>query len=186
MVHEVIDNLITSENGVYVDGTVGSGGHSEAIAEKIGLQGQLICLDRDPAAIRLSKKRLHTFGKKVTLVVNTEDIRYVACFLSDGTSIGLLAADEPWLRQRHSLRTRQAIMKLIKAGQLPRETYNPIGDHLIYLKKRAAQSRRDRNKLLKQAREAGPSQRHARLTHRPSQPNVGGRGWVSITNVHTQ
>jgi len=68
MVHEVIDNLIPSEEGVYVDGTVGSGGHSEAIARKIGFRGRLICLDRDPAAIRLSKERLHSFGQKVILV----------------------------------------------------------------------------------------------------------------------
>jgi len=154
-------------------------------SEKLGRRPYVIFMGSTYTSPTLNTM-IEQIGKKVTLVVNTEDIRYVACFLSDGTSIGLLAADEPWLRQRHSLRTRQAIMKLIKAGQLPRETYNPIGDHLIYLKKRAAQSRRDRNKLLKQAREAGPSQRHARLTHRPSQPNVGGRGWVSITNVHTQ
>jgi len=68
MVHEVIDNLITSEQGVYVDGTVGSGGHSAAIAQKIGLRGRLICLDRDPAAIRLSEERLQPFGRKVILI----------------------------------------------------------------------------------------------------------------------
>ena len=68
MVHEVIDNLIPSEKGLYVDGTVGSGGHSEAIAQKIGFRGRLICLDRDPAAIRLSKERLRPFGQKVILV----------------------------------------------------------------------------------------------------------------------
>jgi 16S rRNA (cytosine1402-N4)-methyltransferase len=68
MVHEVIANLNPSENGVYVDGTVGSGGHSEAIAQKIGSRGHLICLDRDPAAIRLSKERLQPFGRKVILI----------------------------------------------------------------------------------------------------------------------
>jgi 16S rRNA (cytosine1402-N4)-methyltransferase len=68
MVNEVIDHLLTSPHGVYVDGTVGSGGHSEAMAEKIGLRGRLICLDRDPAAIRLSEKRSRSWNKKVTVI----------------------------------------------------------------------------------------------------------------------
>jgi transposase InsO family protein len=152
--------------------------------EKLGRRPYVIFM-----GARYSSPTLNTMieyiGKKVTLVVNTEDIRYIACFLADGTSIGLLAADAPWLRQRHSLRTRQAIMKLIKAGQLPRETYNPIGDHLHYLKKRASLTRRDRNKLLKQSREAGPMAKHQRLNHPLTQAPAGNGGWISITDAHT-
>lgn len=67
MVPEVIRSLVTDPEGIYVDGTVGSGGHSEAIAGKITGKGRLICLDRDPAGISLSRKRLAAFGDGVSL-----------------------------------------------------------------------------------------------------------------------
>ena len=67
MVQEVLNTLL-SGGGVYVDGTVGSGGHSEAIAQKMGQGRRLICLDRDPGAIRLARNRLKPFGKKVTVI----------------------------------------------------------------------------------------------------------------------
>ena len=68
MVGEVIEALINNPDGIYVDGTVGSGGHSEAIGERISSQGRLICLDRDPEAIRLSGERLRRLGGRVTLI----------------------------------------------------------------------------------------------------------------------
>lgn len=68
MVHEVIGSLVTDLEGVYVDGTVGSGGHSEAIAGKISGTGRLICLDRDPEAVALSKERLAFLGGRVALI----------------------------------------------------------------------------------------------------------------------
>ena len=60
---EVVRTLITEPEGIYVDGTVGSGGHSEAIGEKIEAKGRLICLDRDTEAIRISKGRLTPHGE---------------------------------------------------------------------------------------------------------------------------
>lgn len=51
-----------------MDGTVGNGGHSEAIAQRLGPGGRLICLDRDAEAVRLSKERLSGFGEKVTVL----------------------------------------------------------------------------------------------------------------------
>lgn len=68
LVHEVVEGLSIIPHGVYVDGTVGSGGHSRAIAERLGAGGQLICLDRDPDAIRLSKLRLDFLGDRLSLV----------------------------------------------------------------------------------------------------------------------
>lgn len=58
MVNEVLKNLITSREGIYVDGTTGSGGHSEAIAKILSPDGRLICLDRDSDAIEIAEKRL--------------------------------------------------------------------------------------------------------------------------------
>ena len=60
--------LITEPEGIYVDGTVGSGGHSEAIGKKIKAGGRLICLDRDSEAIRISGERLSHLGGKVILI----------------------------------------------------------------------------------------------------------------------
>jgi 16S rRNA (cytosine1402-N4)-methyltransferase len=68
MVHEVIEDLITLRDGVYVDGTVGNGGHSEAILRGLGEEGRLIGLDRDPEAIRVAGERLAPFGEKIRLV----------------------------------------------------------------------------------------------------------------------
>ena len=68
MVHEVIEDLITFPNGIYVDGTVGSGGHSEAILRDLEGEGSLIGLDRDPEAIRVAGERLSPFGEKIRLV----------------------------------------------------------------------------------------------------------------------
>ena len=68
MVREVLQDLITAPGGVYVDGTVGSGGHSEAIGRTIQGKGRLLCLDRDPEAIRISRERLSFLGERVRFV----------------------------------------------------------------------------------------------------------------------
>lgn len=68
MVHEVLEALLTDPEGVYLDGTVGSGGHSEAIGKRIRPGGRLICLDRDPEAVRLSEERLRPFGEMITVM----------------------------------------------------------------------------------------------------------------------
>jgi 16S rRNA (cytosine1402-N4)-methyltransferase len=64
MVNEVVKLLITRKDGVYVDGTTGTGGHSEAILKGLDQNGRLICLDRDPDAIEITRKRLDSGGYK--------------------------------------------------------------------------------------------------------------------------
>ena len=54
----VLDGLRIKENGVYVDGTFGRGGHSSAILERLGEAGRLIAIDRDPQAISSAPKAL--------------------------------------------------------------------------------------------------------------------------------
>jgi len=68
MVREVLKDLITAPDGVYIDGTVGSGGHSEAIGRVIRGRGRLLCLDRDPEAIRISRERLSFLGERVQFI----------------------------------------------------------------------------------------------------------------------
>jgi 16S rRNA (cytosine1402-N4)-methyltransferase len=68
LVHEVIRFLVTTHEGIYVDGTAGTGGHSEAILKEVWGNGQLICIDRDSKAIEVSRERLVPLGKNITLV----------------------------------------------------------------------------------------------------------------------
>jgi 16S rRNA (cytosine1402-N4)-methyltransferase len=67
MVDEVIKYLITDLDGVYVDGTVGTGGHGLEICKRIAPKGELVCLDIDRSSIRLAKERLSPFEERVTI-----------------------------------------------------------------------------------------------------------------------
>jgi len=68
MLREVVAMWLTSPAGVYVDGTVGMGGHSEAVCRSLSPRGLLIGLDKDEVALRMSRQRLSPFGKRVHLV----------------------------------------------------------------------------------------------------------------------
>jgi 16S rRNA (cytosine1402-N4)-methyltransferase len=65
LVDEVVGHLVADPHGAYVDGTAGSGGHSLAIGKVLTERGRLICLDRDPDAVRICRKRLAPLGKRV-------------------------------------------------------------------------------------------------------------------------
>jgi 16S rRNA (cytosine1402-N4)-methyltransferase len=67
MVREVIDYLNCSPNKTYVDGTLGGGGHAQAILETVGPEGYLIGIDRDPDAIAYAGKSLHRFRRNVQI-----------------------------------------------------------------------------------------------------------------------
>ena len=67
MLGEVLEWLRVKADGVYIDATLGAGGHSAAIAEKL-TSGRLISLDRDAQALGLARERLKIFGAKVSLV----------------------------------------------------------------------------------------------------------------------
>src|SRR5579859_3503494 len=53
---EAIEALAICPDGTYLDGTFGRGGHSRAILERLGPQGRLVALDRDPEAERAAKE----------------------------------------------------------------------------------------------------------------------------------
>src|SRR3989475_260118 len=67
LLEEVLEWLRIRPDGTYIDATLGAGGHSEAIAEKL-TSGRLISLDRDAQALELARQRLKIFGSKVTVV----------------------------------------------------------------------------------------------------------------------
>lgn len=51
LLNEAVDGLALKPNGIYIDGTFGRGGHSRLILSKLGANGRLIAIDRDPRAI---------------------------------------------------------------------------------------------------------------------------------------
>jgi 16S rRNA (cytosine1402-N4)-methyltransferase len=67
LLNECINGLNIKENGIYVDGTLGGGGHSYKIAEKL-TSGKLIGIDQDINAIEAAGKKLEQFKDKITLV----------------------------------------------------------------------------------------------------------------------
>lgn len=67
LLNECIDNLNIKPEGIYLDGTLGLGGHSYEIASRL-TTGRLVGIDRDETAIERAGKRLATFGDRVTLV----------------------------------------------------------------------------------------------------------------------
>lgn len=68
LLEETIENLNIKEDGIYLDGTLGGGGHSFAIASRLASKGRLIGIDQDAAAIEAAGKRLAEFGDKVTII----------------------------------------------------------------------------------------------------------------------
>lgn len=70
LLDETIENLAIKPDGIYVDGTLGGGGHSYEIAKRLSDKGRLIGIDQDADAIAAATKRLETFKDKVTIVRN--------------------------------------------------------------------------------------------------------------------
>lgn len=65
MLNEVINGLRINPAGIYLDCTVGGGGHSFEIARRLNSEGCLVAMDRDPDAIKAGKKRLASFPQVV-------------------------------------------------------------------------------------------------------------------------
>lgn len=68
LVHDVVKYLVYNPDGTYVDGTVGPGGHSQAVGKHLSGKGRLVCLDLDPDAVRTSKKRMAFLGNNVRIM----------------------------------------------------------------------------------------------------------------------
>ena len=68
LLEECIEYLRIRPDGIYVDGTLGGGGHSYEICRRLSDKGRLIGIDQDAAAIGAAGKRLEEFAGKVTIV----------------------------------------------------------------------------------------------------------------------
>ena len=68
LLDETIEGLAIKPDGIYVDGTLGGGGHSYQICRNLSKQGRLIGIDQDDAAIEAATARLQEFADRVTVV----------------------------------------------------------------------------------------------------------------------
>ncbi len=68
LLHEVLELLFTSPTGTYVDATLGGGGHTEALVQKLQGTGRLVAVDADVDALAFSRNRLARHGDRVHLV----------------------------------------------------------------------------------------------------------------------
>lgn len=71
LLNETIELLNVRPDGVYVDLTTGGGGHSLAIAERLGKGGRLICFDRDADALEAAQARLKDYAGRTVFVRRT-------------------------------------------------------------------------------------------------------------------
>lgn len=79
LLDEVIAALAPKPNGLYIDATLGDGGHSEAIFEHSKPNGRLLGIDQDKSQLRIASERLAQYGDRATLVCSRfSDLEAVA------------------------------------------------------------------------------------------------------------
>jgi 16S rRNA (cytosine1402-N4)-methyltransferase len=89
MAREVMDLLRPERGGIYLDGTLGGGGHAEALLER-GTEARLIGIDRDPDALAEASARLRRFGDRFRPVRSNFADAVDSAGIEDGTLDGVL------------------------------------------------------------------------------------------------
>lgn len=92
LLEETIDSLAIKPDGIYVDGTLGGGGHAFEVCRRLGDKGRLVGIDQDAAAIGAASERLAQFQDKVTVV--RSNYENIAAVLAD---LGIEKADGIYL-----------------------------------------------------------------------------------------
>lgn len=87
LLEESIDGIFSDPAGIYVDCTLGGGGHSAGLAARLAPAGRLIGIDQDPAAVQAGKQRLATASCRVSIV--QENFQSLGLVL-DSLEIGLV------------------------------------------------------------------------------------------------
>lgn len=80
LLQEVLQYLIRDKKGIYVDCTVGEGGHSEAILSNLSAKGRLIGIDKDGEQLEAAQERLKKYGDRCSLF--KEDFRNLTNILN--------------------------------------------------------------------------------------------------------
>lgn len=81
LLEETVDSLAIRPDGIYVDGTLGGGGHAYEVCSRLSDEGRLIGIDQDADAIQAASERLKVFRNKVTIV--RSNYANIAAVLSD-------------------------------------------------------------------------------------------------------
>lgn len=91
LLRETVDALRVKENGIYVDCTGGGGGHSAEILSRLGKDGRLIVLDRDPEAIAVLHERFDGDGRVTVVHSEFSALREALDSLGIGLVDGIVA-----------------------------------------------------------------------------------------------
>ena len=94
LLNETIENLNIKPDGIYVDGTLGGGGHAYQVASRLSEKGRLIGIDQDADAIAAAGERLKEFGDKITIIRSNyanmkEELHRIGVEKVDGIVLGL-------------------------------------------------------------------------------------------------
>lgn len=91
LLKETMEYLNLKPEGIYIDGTLGGGGHTYEICKRISDQARVIGIDQDEDAIKAAKDRLKEFGNKITIVQsNYSEIQSVMTQLNIEKADGIL------------------------------------------------------------------------------------------------
>ncbi len=91
LLHEAVDMLVTDPEGIYVDGTVGGGGHAYEICKRLEGRGRLIGIDRDADAVGAAEKRLASFRDRTAIYqTNFSEMPFLLDELGLGQVDGIL------------------------------------------------------------------------------------------------
>lgn len=90
LLNECIECLNIKEGGVYVDGTLGGGGHSSCVLKRLNNTGKLIGIDRDSEALAHTSKRLKEYSNVIYVKDNHENIKNILVDLGIDAVDGIL------------------------------------------------------------------------------------------------
>ena len=95
LLQEVLEGLCIKPDGIYIDGTLGGGGHSREIAARLTEGGRLIGIDQDEDALAAARERLAPFSERVIFVHDNyenmeSDLRGLAAEKTDGSRSSLI------------------------------------------------------------------------------------------------
>ena len=94
LLNETIEHLNIKPDGIYVDGTLGGGGHSYQIASRLSEKGRLIGIDQDADAIAAASERLAEFKDRITIIRSNyanmrEELHHIGIEKVDGIILDL-------------------------------------------------------------------------------------------------
>ena len=88
LLKEAVDALVTSPDGLYVDGTFGRGGHSALILSRLGGEGRLVSVDKDPEACAVARSRFEAEPKFEIVQASFADLR---ALISERQKVGVVS-----------------------------------------------------------------------------------------------